>query len=160
MKKRNKAYRPRIISHVGGLFAIQKKHDDEALQEPMTDDQISDLALAFRLAFANMLNGHADEQNWSTIVCSLNIGLIMAEKGIGQEYEPQFNIALEGAFRAKIRGDRTGAWGFDGPAIQAIKEAFSIHEAQIELATKAQILDAMHEVHRRIDEGNIFEESV
>jgi hypothetical protein len=147
------------VSAVGGLFAIQQRHDDAALAQPMTDTQIGDLALAFRLAFQAMIGGAADEQHWSTCVCSLNIAVVLSEGGIGAECIPQFNDALEGAFRARLRANRQQAWGFDGAAIQCIKAAFALHEQQIAVATKSELREALIEVHRRIDEGNVFQEA-
>src|SRR5271165_6989274 len=158
-RSKNKPHRPRTVSAVGGLFAIQKKHDDAALRQPMTDDQITDLSLAYRLAFTAMTNGAADEQQWSTCVTSLNIALVLAERGTGDEYMQQFNEALEGAFRARMRANRTGLWGFDGPAQQAIKWAFEAHEAQLECCTKQEIRDALLEVRRRVDTGDVFKEA-
>ena len=158
-KKPRKAHRPRPVSAVGGLFAIQKKLDDAALAEPMTDDQIGDLALAFRLAFEAMIGGAADEQQWSTCVCSLNIAMVLAERGIGPECIPQIKQAMEGAFRARLRAKRLQSWGFDGAAIQAIKTAFELHERQIEKATKGELREAIFEVRARIDEGNVFQEA-
>ena len=159
MKKRNKKHRPGPVSAVSGLFAIQKKHDDAAMQKPMTEEDIGDLAIAFRLAFAAMLNGGADEQQWSTCVVSLNIAMVLAEQGIGEEYIRQFNDALEGAFRARIRANHGSGWGFDGPAQQAIKLAFEAHEAQLQCSTKREIRDALLEVYRRVDSGDVFKGS-
>ncbi|MBV8666713.1 MAG: hypothetical protein JO269_09535 [Burkholderiaceae bacterium] len=157
--RKHKKYRPRAVSAVGGLFAIQAKHDAASDALPMTDDQIADLSIAFRLAFQAMLTGAADEQQWSTCVASLNIAMVLAERGIGPEYLPQFTAALDGAFRARIRATRTGKWGFDGDAIQAIKEAFSAHELQIEHATKQEIREALIEVRLRVDAGQVYQEA-
>lgn len=158
-KPRNKSYKPRPVSKVGGLFAIRAAHETAELKRPMSDEQITDLEVAYRLAFHDMLNGRATEENWCVCVCSLNIALVLAERGLGEEFIPRINEALEGAFRAKIRAARTGKWGFDGDAIQAIKDAYEVHEEQIKFTTKQEIRDALHEVHRRADEGNVFREA-
>jgi hypothetical protein len=158
-KPRNKAYRPRPISMIGGIDIIAKRHDVTELMQPMSDGQITDLAVAFRLAFQQMLNGGASEENWCVCVCSLNIAMVLAERGIGEQYIGEINQSLEGAFRAKVRAGRTGAWGFDGDAIQAIKLAYEIHEEQLKLAAKHEIVGALREVHRRADAGNVFKEA-
>lgn len=157
--KRSKAYRPRPVSATGGLFAIQKALDDTAQHKSLDDDQLADLSIAFRIAFQNMLTGGADEQQWSICVCSLNIALILAESGIGAEFEGVINKALEGAFRTKIRAGRTGSWVLDGDAQQAIKAAFEVHEAQLLIATRAELKGAIFEVRRRIDSGDVFKEA-
>jgi hypothetical protein len=158
-KPRNKTYHPKPVSPIGGISAIVKRHDVEELCQPMSDEQIIDLAVAYRLAFAQMMDGHASEENWSVVVCSLNISIVLAERVTGDEYIPQINEALEGAFRAKLRAGRTGAWGFDGEAIQAIKFAFLVHEEQLKLVAKHEIRGALHEVRRRAANGNVFREA-
>ena len=141
---------------ISRVYAEQRQSDAVAVTQPLDDEQVRDLSLAFRLAFAAMIGGAADELQWSTCVCSLDIALILAENGIGKEHIPAINEALEGAFRAKVRHSKIGVWGFDGAAIQAIKDAYIIHEAQIEMATKEEMRDAIYEVRRRIDAGNVF----
>lgn len=158
-KKRNKTYKPRHVSPVGGLFAFGKQYAAAEDRAPMTDDQVSDIVLSYRIAFEAMLTGGASEEHWSSCACSLNIAIVLAERGLGEEHIPAFNDALEGAFRARIRAGRTGAWGFDGDAIQAIKTAFLIHDEQLQLATKQEIREALREVHRRVDAGNVYREA-
>ena len=154
MKKlRNKAYRPKPVSKTSWHEAFTKR-------QTLDDDQQTDLSVAYRLAFQQMVSGHADEENWCVVVLSLNIALVLAEWGIGEEYIDRINGALEGAFRAKIRAGRTGKWGFDGEAIQAIKDVFEIHEEQLKLASKHEITSSLQEVHRRADAGHVFTEEV
>lgn len=152
------AHRPHPVSTVAEvttaltLYALDPRR-------PMSDEQIQELSVAFRLAFVQMLSGLASEEHWASCVCSLNIALVLAEWGLGEECIPEINQALEGAFRARVRARRTGKWGFDGPAIQAIKAAFDIHEQQLLYASKDQIRDSLQEVHKRADEGNVFFEA-
>lgn len=126
---------------------------------PLAQDKQTDLAVGFRLAFMSMLNGYASEENWAVCVCSLNIALVLAEWGYGEDYIPQLNAALEGAFRSKVRAGRTGKWGFDGPAITAIEFAFEVHEEQIKAVPQHIVPKALAEVHKRADEGNVFMEA-
>lgn len=158
-KRRDKRYMPRPVSAIGGLFAIDAAHEAARLRKPMSGDQITDLGIAYQMAFKLMTNGHADEQQWSTCVCSLNIAQVLAESGIGEEGTFVIKEALDGAFRARVRASRTGKWGFDGPAMISIQYAFELHEQQLKMATKEEIRDAMREVHRRIDEGTVYQEA-
>jgi hypothetical protein len=153
---KRKPYR-RGIATVSAIYANQHKRDERALAQPMSDEQITDLSLAFRLAFSAMITGRADELQWATCVGSLNIALMLCEYGVGAEYVPQMNQALEGAFRARIRADRTGKFGFDGDAITAIETAYRIHEEQLKIATKSELREAVHESRWRVESGNVFE---
>lgn len=152
------ALRPQPASAVSFISLALAMYDNDP-RRPMNDDQLTDLEVAYRMAFHGMLNGQATEENWCVCVCSLNIALVLAERGLGEEFVPRINDALEGAFRAKVRAGRSGKWGFDGVAIQAIKDAFEVHEEQLKLASKREVRDALHEVHRRADEGNVFKEA-
>lgn len=159
MKKRTKKYRPRHASIIGGLGVIDRKQQIAVLHQKLGPVQMTDLSLAFRLAFQNMIGGCANEEQWSTCVGSLNIAMVLAERGFGLEHEPLLVKALDGAFRARLRAERGKGWGFDGEVIQAIKEAYDVHEAQMDLATRADIIDAIAEVHRRMDEGIVYQEA-
>lgn len=156
-KPRSKTYKRRPISTVGGLFAIGGVHIRAEERRPIRDDQVTDLSLAYRLALEAMTRGDSNEQDWSTVVCSLNIGLILCERGIGAEFEQKFIAALDGAFRARLRAGRTSAWRFDGEALLAIREAFAIHDEQIKVTAKEEMRLALLEVHRRIDEGHVYQ---
>ena len=157
--KRNKKYQPRRVVPFGGLFVIADKHVAAEDSRPIIADDQTDLSLAYRLAFEQMTKGESNEQSWCIVVCSLNVALILAERGIGHEYEPYLIKALDGAFTAKLRAQRHGVWRFDGEAISAIRQAFEVHDEQIKIATKHEMRDALLEVRRRIDEGNTYQEA-
>lgn len=128
-------------------------------REPMTEDQARDLGIAYHVALECMLRGTGDEESWSTVTCSLNIALVLAERGIGAEYEPTLVRALDGAFRAKLRAQRTARWAYDGDAINDIREAFALHDEQMKVALVGEVRAALREVHRRIDAGNVYREA-
>jgi hypothetical protein len=157
--KRSKQHRPRPIAPFGGLGLIADMHAHAADQRPITGADQTDLGVAYWLAFDAMTRGRSSEENWSIVTVSLNVALILTERGIGQEFEPYLVKALDGAFRAKVRADRIGAWRYDGEAISAIREAFEIHDEQIKLATKDDMRGALLEVYRRISDGNIYQEA-
>lgn len=158
-KIRRRAYKPKAIMALGGLQIIKNLHAAKEDAAPIIEDDQKDLHIAYRTSYDAMLRGAGTEETWSTVVVSLNVALILTEQGIGAEYEPDLVGALDGAFRAKIRAGRIGRWGFDGPAITAINLAFQIHEAQIELVSKAEVRAALQEVYRRINEGHIYREA-
>lgn len=107
-------------------------------------------------AFENMKMGHGSDNALELVVSALNIALALCEMGFGEEWIPTINLALSWAFRAKVRGDRTGKWGFDGPAIKAITDALEVHDLQMEHASKAELLAAIDIVRERVAEGNVY----
>lgn len=158
-KKRRKAYVPRPISKVGGLFAIGGMHVAAEDRRPLTDDDALDLGLAYRMSLEAMVSGESSEEHWSMVTCSLNVGLILCERGIGAEFERQFITALDGAFRAKLRAERTGSWRFDGDALNDIRSALEVHDEQIKITTKEEMRQALLEVRRRVKEGHTYREA-
>ncbi|WP_136419945.1 hypothetical protein [Herbaspirillum sp. ST 5-3] len=152
------SYRALPISTVGEIHADFVRFNND-IRRPLNDEQVAELGIGYRMAFSMVLAGQSTAENWAMIVCSLNIGLILSEWGMGIEHCDLFKAALEGASRAKYRGDKTGKYGFDGAAIQAIQDAFDVHEAQIQIATKRDLVAAVKEVHRRAEAGIAYREA-
>jgi hypothetical protein len=123
---------------------------------PLADDQQRDLGLAYRMALQAMLRGHGTEQAWSTLACSLNIALILAEKGNGIGSIPAIKLAQAALMRTKERALRTGKWAFDGEGINQVQTAINLHDEQMLVETKAGVVAALREVHRRIEMDEVM----
>lgn len=150
--------RNRPVSTVSYVLGVLVAYDAD-IRRPMTDEQIDALILGYRASLQAMLLGYGTEEHWATCVCSLNIAMILAEWDYGFEYLSDIITALDGVFRAKLRAQRTGKWGFDGPSMQAIKHAFDVHEEQLLHTSKEVNRDAIAEVHRRRHAGNVYMEA-
>lgn len=125
---------------------------------PLTGDQRTDLGLAYRLSYQTMLNG-GSESAWHSLAASLNIALILCERQIGAEYEPQIKAAMQALMRTKYRQQRTGSWALDAEGIAALRGALDVHDAQVEVAERAEIRAAIEEVYRRVDAGETYAEA-
>lgn len=155
-KPRSKKYRARPVAQAGGLTAIAKcvaRGQDAA---PLADDQLADLGLAYWLSLEQLRTGAATEEAWSCVVTALNVAMAMAEADIGAEHEQAIVHALDGAFRAKTRSAKTGNFRLDGDATRDIEAALTIHDAQMEVATRAETVAALQLVCRRVDEGHVY----
>lgn len=151
----NPTTRPLPVSAVWeARIELEVAESNHAL--PMAQRKQDDVALFYRAAFDAMRSGRGDEEQWGTVVFTLNMALLLCEAGYGPEWETLLSTALEGAFRAKLRADKTNKWGFDGPALSAIAEALEVHEAQLAAARQADILAARDEMKRRIDAGIVL----
>lgn len=158
-KKRDKKYRPRPVSNGGGLVVIAKCHARGQGAVPLTGDQLQDLGLAYWLSLEQLRTGDANEEAWSCVVTAPNIGLALVETDIGAEHAKAFNQALEGAFRAKTRSATSKNFRLDGDAMRDIEAALSIHDQQMEVATRAEVTAAMCLVRRRVGEGNVYRDA-
>ena len=158
-RARNKKYRPRPVAEAGGLVAIAKcvaRGQDAA---PLAIDQLSDLGRAYWLSLEQLRTGAATEEAWSCVVTALNIAMAMAETDIGAEHELTIVHALDGAFRAKTRSATSGNFRLDGDAMRDIEAALTIHDAQMEVATRAETMAALQLVRRRVDEGHVYRDA-
>jgi hypothetical protein len=153
---RVKTYKQRAALPFGGLAILADHVYAADERRALSDDDRTDLNIAYWLSMSAMLTGESSEQHWCTVVCSLNISLILAERGLGADYVPYIGKALDGAFRAKLRAKKTGIWRFDGEAITDIRTALEVHDEQVKVATKFQMRQSLLEVRRRIDEERVY----
>ncbi|MET3232246.1 UNVERIFIED_ORG: hypothetical protein ABIC54_004451 [Burkholderia sp. 1263] len=153
MAKSQKPRRPydptRFVSRI--VSNAEKRRD----ANPLTDDQQRDLGLAYHIAFENMLK-RGGEEDWYVLAGSLNVALVLAEKGYGEEFIPEIKAAMEALMSAKYRADRTGKWAFDGPGIQAMRTALELHDQQCALATRAEIKTVLQAIVKRANEGFMY----
>ncbi|WP_144149382.1 hypothetical protein [Paraburkholderia sp. BCC1884] len=151
-QKPRKAYRPRVVSRTAGLDVIERR-------TPMDINQTTDLGIAYHVALDEMIRGRGTEEHWSTVVCALNIALVLAEMGFAALEIMIIKDALDGAVRTRDRARQIGRWGFDGDALLDVKMALETHDSQMAIVPKSTIIAALAEVHRRIDSGHAFREA-
>lgn len=149
MKKRGKQFKTRRDPSAFMRVLVGVK--------PLDKSQQTEIGIAYHMAFEAMRKGVGQEGDFHTIACSLNIALILSERGYGAEWIDQIKAAQDGLMRCVARGQATGRWGLDGPAMTALSQALSLHDEQIELATQKEIREAVAEVHRRVIVGEVLE---
>lgn len=155
MMKWNPCIRPRPASTVLHAFAALAVFDN-AVERPLMASQQTDIATTYWLSFHNLVAGQSCEEHWVNVIFSLNLGMILCERGIGAEYELLFIHALDGAFVAQQRNKRHGVWRFDGMSIVNIRAALEVHDEQLKIATIEDMKDAIAEMHRRIAKGHTY----
>jgi hypothetical protein len=123
--------------------------------KPLNDLQQRDLGLAYHIAFENMLK-RGSEEDFYILAGTLNVALLLAEQGYGEEFIPEVKTAMESLMDVKYRADRTGKWAFDGAGIQAMRRALILHDQQCALATRAEIKTALQAIIKRANEGHMY----
>lgn len=121
----------------------------------LTDTQQRDLGLCYHIAFENMLK-RGSEEDWYILAGSLNVALVLAEQGYGEEFIPDIKRAMEGLMSTKYRADRTGRWAFDGDGINHMRIALSLHDQQCALAKRAEIKKALQAITLRANAGYMY----
>jgi hypothetical protein len=79
---------------------------------------------------------------------TINTALIRAEM-IDPQIEPLLNKAVEAMQRADDRQAVHGRYGFDGPGLQAIRDALDVYEEILRNSSEKQMVDAENEGRRR-----------
>lgn len=148
-KPRRKYDPTRFVSRI--VVNAEKRRD----ANPLTDDQQRDLGLAYHIAFENMLK-RGNEEDWYILASTMNVALVLAEKGYGEEFIPEVRAAMESMMDAKYRADRTGQWAFDGAGIQAMRVALELHDQQCAMATRAEIKTVLQAIIKRANEGHMY----
>ena len=122
----------------------------------LAQDQRRDIGIAYRASLQAMLRGHGTEQTWSTLACTINLALMLAEQGIYPHTISTIKRAQEALIRSKSRAEKCGTWAFDGDGLRDILAVANSHDEQLELAKRSQVVQAIKEVHRRIEIGEFL----
>lgn len=117
---------------------------------PMRLDQTIDLGIAYRANLDAMLSGNGTEQSASTLICALDVALVLSQRGHSPEFEPAFNLALDALWRCFARAKELGKWGFDGKGQFDVRHAFDLHDIQLERVPQGAYADAVREVYRKV----------
>lgn len=122
----------------------------------LAQDQQRDIGIAYRSSLHAMLRGKGTEQTWSTVACMLNLALMLAEQGVLPKALDVIKQAQEALIRSRARAEKCNSWAFDGKGIRDAMAAANYHDEQLEIAKRSQVVQAIREVHRRVDIGEIF----
>lgn len=150
MRKRGAHFNRRSDPHAG-LHAL-------AMNRPLDAAQKADESIALRVSLEALRTGMADESAFHTITAAINVSLVLCEWGVGADYEADIKQAQAALLRVWTRSQKTGRWLFDGAGWQRVLHAVDLHEAQLASISRREASEAMREVIRRIDQGNVFEE--
>ena len=122
---------------------------------PLKDDQQRDLALCYHMSFENMLK-RGNEEDWYVLAATMNVALVLAEQGYGEEYISEIKSAMESLMNVKYRADHTGQWAFDGAGIQHMRVALGLHDQQCALASRGEIKKVLKTIVDRANAGHMY----
>jgi len=146
-KRRNKQYRQRPVSAIGGMRLVI---DRQWRNMPLPAERQANVVISCHTSIDALCGGYADVVHADTIIYALNIGRLLAMRGMGGEFIEQISEAQEAMIRCHERHKKTGKYALDGPGLVAIRAVADLHEAQIALATQAELQAAIEEMHRRL----------
>ena len=145
MKKRSK-YRPKYVAtnpistFFGGLSG------DHA-------DHLRVLNIRNHGALAAIIQGHGDRATFDLLVGAINMGNVMCEMGIGDEFRGTMIAGRDALMSMGKRALRSGRFGFTGDELKAMNAALECHDTQLENIRAIDVERASDEVVRRIRHG-------
>lgn len=162
-KKTRRKYRPKHTNPLAGLEVLNRSHIiGEVLTNfyvPLAAEDQRDVAIAFGASIDAISKGSGTDEHLQNLACMCNTSLVLSERGFGPEYEQDLVAALDSLFRVQLRFKRAGVYGFDAAGLAALRRAFDVHTAQVEIAGQGELMAAGNAVHRRIKEGNFYREA-
>jgi hypothetical protein len=104
-------------------------------------------------AMAAMVQGQGDRVTWDLLVGAINMGNVMCEMGIGDEFRAWMIAGRDALMEVGKRAVKGGHFGFTGDELKAMNLALECHDAQLENIRAIDVDRASDEVIRRIRHG-------
>jgi hypothetical protein len=127
-----------------------------AMKEPLPAHHRDSAVTAYYIAVDSLYLGRGTWEDFNTIVEAINIGRILAEKGVGEDYKELIKSALSVMVEVQAHQKATGRYFMHQPGVEVLSEMGALHEAQMELATMHELAKAEAEMHNRIEGGNLL----
>lgn len=122
--------------------------------EPFTEEEVSALTLPPAMAYQAISTGHGQTDDFDTLAAVVNVALVRCES-IGQEGVELCEQAQEALMHMRARHTRTGRWGVDAQARETIPAVLDLHEQLLRLSCPKHMREALHEVLRRCERGQV-----
>lgn len=144
--KRSKAYRPKYVAtnpistFFGGLSGDHMSH-------------LQGLFGRNHGAMSRMVLGEGGRDDWDLLVGAMNMGNVMCEQGIGNEFREAMIAGRDALCEVGKRAVKNDRFIFKGDEIKVMNEALACHDAQLENIRAIDVERASDEVIRRIRHG-------
>lgn len=147
-KKPRKKYRPKPVLKDTITYVLSGI-------KPLSEDTLTWLKTSLHWAMQTITKGEGSPDDWQNVADSLNMGLVLCERGYGNEYIEHMLAARQAMRALRERTKQKGRMAFTGPELAAVNEAIAIHEAQLDCPdlTVVDVERAVKEVRRRIVSG-------
>lgn len=146
MRKKSKKYRPKGVR----LDAVQWVIDG---MKKVTDKKSEYLTLHLKnmSALDSLVKGTANKREMDIVINVVNVSEALCKLGIGADMNNEVLRASDALFAVCKRSfDLGGRFVCRGEEIALIKEAYLIHDAQMEMATLADLDRALDLIHYSI----------
>ena len=146
MSKPRKKYKPKYVAlnpltqFFGGMSGYHAEH-------------LQQLNIRTHSAMAAVVQGIGTREHFDLLIGAINMGNVMCEMGIGNEFRPQMIAGRDAMCEMGKRALKTERFVFTGDELRAMNEALACHDAQLENIRAIDIDRAADEVIRRVRNG-------
>lgn len=143
-KTRNKKYPgpKRIVPNTITAFFGGMSHQHAA--------HLQDTLIALHISMSKLVRGVGDEIDWNNVNQAVNMGLIMAEQGIGAEHTEALIAGRDAMVTSVLRYHERKRFGFTGGELTARNAAIDCHDAQMTCIRAVDVDRAVQELNRRL----------
>lgn len=143
MKKRNKAYKPKYVAKNPMATFLGGMSGEHA-------EQLRILRIRNHSALVNICHGSGTPDDWDMLVHAINVGNVLCERGIGDEYRQDMLAARDALEACGKRIVKSGRVLLTGDELQALNAGMAAHDTQLENVRYLDIDQADAEVSRRV----------
>lgn len=143
-KKRNKAYRPRLVLANPMDWAM-------AGSCLLTDGQHAQFIEPVDQAIETIRQGRADRQDWNTVANAMNIAEGLVFVGVGMNLQPAIQAASESLKAVGLRMAAGGSSACRAAELEAIREGRDMYAAMLRAATQGEssrAIERTKQLHR------------
>lgn len=112
-------------------------------RKPMAASKQDNLILACTNALDAVKAGTGTADDRDTLVCMVNVSMVIADKHCETENLNQILQAQDALLRADARAAQGLNWNFDGEGREAMRVAIILHQHMVEQFGQAYIVDAV-----------------
>ena len=120
------------------------------MHKPLDQPNLTRLGAWYHIAYAHLKAGNATEYDFRAVVTAITLAEILCERGYGEEFIAEIELANAGLVRCRQWHERIGKYSLDGDAVQALEAALGIHDGQCKIALQIDLQDALKENNRRM----------
>jgi hypothetical protein len=146
-KPRRKYDPSRRLSHCASIM------ERSISRMPIRADAKRDIEIAAHIALERLLKG-GDKDSLYILASAIDVSHELAVRGVGAEYIAELDLGMAAIVRAKKHGDRTGSWMLAGDDAEFVSTALAVHDAQLELASRALVIETIKTVTERVEGGS------
>lgn len=143
MKKPRKAYKPKYVAKNPMATFFGGMSGEHA-------NQLMILNMKNHHALSAIVQGRGTRDDWDSLVHAINVGNVLCERGIGNEYRQDMLSARDALESCGKRIVKTDHVILTGDELKALNAGMAAHDAQLENVRYIDIDRADDEVSRRV----------